>query len=427
MKLALIGINFKSTPLAVRERLSFTLERLPAELARLGACLPGVERVLISTCNRTELYVAGPGVPADLPTLARAFWPEAPTGAEAPAWYHERDRDAVLHLMRVASSLDSMVVGETEILAQVKQAYLTASQHGAAGPTLHALFQAALRVAKRVHADTGISRGRVSVSSIAVEFAERVFEDLRAKTVLIVGAGEVAEQALKSLVERGVGEVLVMNRSPERAQALAAAHGGQAVALDLLGEHLARADVTIASTSAPEPLVRHAAVAVAARLRRGRPMLLVDLSVPRNIEPAVASVDNVYLYHLDDLQRVAAENLAARHESVLHAQRLVQEGVLELATTFQPPDLGALLREVDEHAARIRDEALGRCFARPSVSGLPDAAREEITRAVDGALRKLLAAPREAIKEASRNGRWEDYARTVRDLFHFRDGGRGQS
>ncbi len=419
MKLAVLGIHFKTTPLAVRERLAWAPDRLPAMLARLAQALPDTERVLLSTCNRTELYVAGAGLPEGDGLLREALWPGP--RPEEPAWYTHRDLAAAQHLMTVAASLDSMVVGETEILGQVKQAYLCAADAGAVGATLHAVFQAALRVAKRVHAETDICRGRVSVSAIAVDLAERVFEELRDKSVLIIGAGDVAEQALRHLTERGARDVRVWNRSAERAAALAAAHGGVPVAGEPLTAALARADVAIVSTRSPEPLVRAADIARLAPARRGRPMLLIDLGVPRNVDPDAGAVDNVYLYHLDDLQRVAAENLAARQDSVARAQRLVREGALELAATFQPADLGALLRRFDEYAGAIRDDATRRCLARPALATLSEAGRQEVARAVDGALRKLLAAPREALKSAARNGRWDDYARVTRDLFRFAD------
>jgi glutamyl-tRNA reductase len=421
MKLALIGVNFKTAPVAVRERLAASAAQLPARLDALGERLPGSERVLLSTCNRTEFYLAGACVPDDLQALVGALDPAGETGVPLDAWYHLRGGEAVAHLMEVASSLDSMVVGETEVLGQVKQAYLAAGSHGAVGPTLHAVFQGALRVAKRVHTETDLCRGRVSVSSIAVDFAERVFEDLRAKTVLIVGAGDVAEQALRSLVERGAPEVLVFNRSPERAAALAAAHGGRAIPFELLADYLERADVIMSSTGAQQPILMEADVARASRARRGRPMLLIDLSMPRNIDPAASKIDNVYLYHLDDLQRVAEENLAVRRESMDKARQLVREGVQELAASCRPAVLGSLLRQFDEHANAIRDQAVRRCLARPHMAELPPAVRDEITNAVDGVLRKMLAAPRESMKAASHNGGWDEYARVVRDLFRFPD------
>ncbi len=422
MKLAMLGINFKTAPVAVRERLAFSAQQVPAILARLGELLPGVERVLLCTCNRTELYVGSRVALPDGEALRRALLEdcgEVDQAALADAFYSKHDATAAEHLFAVAASLDSMVVGETEVLGQVKQAYAMATDLGAVGPALHPVFQSALRVAKQVHAETGISRGRVSVSSLAVEFTERIFDDLAAKTVMIVGAGETAELALRSLVERGVRDVLIFNRSPERAATLAAPHAGKAIPFELLMDYLARADLVLASTSSPHPLIWAADVRRAVVERRGKPMLLIDLSVPRNIDPAVAGLENVYLYHIDDLQKVAAENLANRGDGVARAWELVREGAHALAAVTETGDLRTLLKAFDEQSTRMREEAVRLCLARPGLSGLPEAGREEVAAMADKLVRKMLAQPRESLKAAARNGRWDEYARVARDLFRL--------
>ncbi|MCE9616663.1 MAG: glutamyl-tRNA reductase [Lentisphaerae bacterium] len=422
MNLAMLGINFRSAPVEVRERLSFATPQIPALLARFGERIPDLERVLICTCNRTELYVGGAGPLPSEEALIRVLLEgqgEVDAAALAAAIYSKRASAAAEHLLAVAASLDSMVVGETEVLGQVKQAYATASEMGAVGSVLHPVFQTAFRVAKHVHAETSISQGRVSVSSLAVEFTERVFDNLPAKTVMIVGAGETAELALRSLVDRGVRDVIVFNRSPERAQNLAAQYAGKAVPFDLMTDYLARADLVIASTSSPYPLIWAADIKRGMAERRGRPMLLIDLSVPRNIDPLVTEVENVYLYHLDDLQKVAAENLAGRGESVAQAWKLVHEGLRELAASFETGDLRSLFKDFDQSTNEMREEAVRRCLARPALAALPEAGRAEIAEMADKLMRKLLAGPREALKTAARNGRWEEYERVTRDLFRL--------
>ncbi|MDA0578177.1 MAG: glutamyl-tRNA reductase [Verrucomicrobia bacterium] len=429
MKLALLGINFKTAPLVVRERLSFTATRIPNLLAAIGKRLPGCECVLLSTCNRTELYVGGSETPSDevLMQALLAGVQDLTPATLSPVAYSKRDAAVAEHLCAVAASLDSMVVGETEILGQVKQAYALATDQGTVGPVLHPLFQAALRVAKQVHAETDISRGRVSVSSLAVEFTERIFDDLASKTVMIVGAGETAELALRSLVERGVRDVLVLNRSPERAVDLAAPYAGRAIPFELLADYLLRADLVIASTSAPQPLVLASDTRRAMADRRGRPMLLIDLSMPRNIEPEVASIENVYLYHMDDLQRVAAENLASRGDSVARAWEIVRANAANLMPAPETVNLRRLLQAFDVQATEMRDEAVRRCLARPAVAGLPDEAKSEVAEMADKLVRKMLAQPREALKVAANNGHWDEFARVARALFHLDRGKKGPS
>lgn len=301
---------------------------VPALLNRMAAGFPETEWALISTCNRTELYAAGVDVTLHKDRLVEALLPDATREQVtelAPLFYVKRDVEAAKHLFAVASSLDAMVVGETEILGQVKQAWALAEEAGTAGNALSALFQNAFRTAKRVHTETDICRGRVSVSSLAVEFAETVFHDLKRKTAMIVGAGETAEQALKNLVDRGIEDVLVLNRSHHHGEALARRCGGQAHRFELLDNYLSQADIVISSTSAPHLVIGTDAVNRAMALRQGRPLLLIDIAVPRDIDPRAAGIANVHVCTIDDLQRVAAENLSKRHAAVEQAWRVVED------------------------------------------------------------------------------------------------------
>ncbi len=422
MTTAVIGISFRTAPIELREQAAFSAADVPAALQRIRAAFPVAELVLLSTCNRTELYTSGIELDTHKDKLVGLMLKQS-SGIQIadaqPHFYVKRDLESVEHLFAVASSLDAMVVGETEILGQVKQALLLAEEAQTTGKVLQPLFQRAFKTAKRVHSETDICRGRVSVSSLAVEFSEKVFENLSAKTVMIVGAGETAELALKSLIDRGARDVMVLNRSVERGQTLAARYGGQAIQFDLLDDYLPRADIVISSTSAPHLVIHAAAVQKAIAIRRGRPMLLVDIAVPRDIDPAASQIKDVYLYHIDDLQRIAESNLTKRHSAVDQAWKIVREGTAEAATFFEAPELRLLLRKFDEHGREICETALQRALAKEKLAALPEPCREEIIVLAQKIVNKMLAQPREAVKRAARNGEWEAYARVVNDLFGF--------
>jgi glutamyl-tRNA reductase len=422
MNVAVIGISYHTAPVEVRERASIRPSEVPAILQRIRAQFPGAELVLVSTCNRTELYTAGIDMNADKHRLFQILL----KGDEhfradelEKHFYVKSDLDAAEHMLAVASSLDAMVVGESEILGQVKQALGIADEAGMTGKVLQSLFQRAFKTAKRVHSETDICRGRVSVSSLAVEFAEKVFDDLSTKTVMIVGAGETAELALKSLMDRGARDVLVLNRSHGRGQDLAERCGGRAIQFDLLEDYLARADIVISSTSAPHLVIHAAAVQRAIDIRRGKPMLMVDIAVPRDIDPAAAHIKNVYVYSIDDLQLIAAENIAKRREAVEQAWIIVRQGLAEISEHFEGGSLREVLRKFDEHGREICEAALKRSLAKERLAGLPEPSREEIREMAGKIVAKLLAEPREALKRAAKNGELDRYVRVVNDLFGF--------
>lgn len=422
MTVAVLGISFHTAPLELREQASVRAGEVPATLRRIRSEFPQAELVLVSTCNRTELYTAGIDVDTHKYALvANLLKDEAkPRAAElGQHFYVKQDLQAAEHLFAVASSLDAMVVGETEILGQVKNALVLAEEAKTTGKVLHPLFQNAFKTAKRVHTETDICRGRVSVSSLAVEFAEKVFEDLSSKTVMLVGAGEMAELALKSLIDRGARDVLVINRSQERGQNLAVKCGGRSYPFELLDDYLARADIVISSTAAPHIVIKADSVRRAIESRRGRPMLLIDIAVPRDIDPAAGEIKDVYVYSIDDLQRIAAENLAKRQEAVSQAWSLVRQGTSDVTMMFEGSGLRLMLRKVDELGREIVDNQLQRALAKEKLAGLPEPSREEIRILAQKIVNKMLAEPREALKRAARNGEWEQYSRVVNDLFGF--------
>jgi len=422
VKPGVIGISYHTAPVEVRERASVRPKEVPATLQRIRDQFPGSELVLVSTCNRTELYTAGIDVDSDKYRLFELLLKGDQTFRADELekhFYVKSGLEAVEHMLSVASSLDAMVVGESEILGQVKQAVGIADEAGMTGKVLTSLFQRAFKTAKRVHSETDICRGRVSVASLAVEFAEKVFDDLSTKTVMIVGAGETAELALKSLMDRGARDVLVLNRSHGRGQDLAARCGGRAIQFDLLEDFLARADIVISSTSAPHLVIHAAAVQRAIETRRGKPMLMVDIAVPRDIDPAAAHIKNVYVYSIDDLQLIAAENIAKRREGVEQAWVIVRQGLAEIAEHLESGGLREVLRKFDEHGREVCEAQLKRALAKERLAGLPEPSQEDIRELARKIVAKMLAEPREALKRAAKKGELDDYVRVVNDLFGF--------
>lgn len=330
MHLSVVGLNHKSCPVQTRERLFISHDRLPLALDRFRARHPERECVIISTCNRTEIYAVSRDVPADFDRMMGAFLGEfqgISPGEFSESLYRFEMEECVEHLFRVASSLDSMVVGETQITAQVKEAYLCALKGGFAGRTLNALFQRALAVAKKVRTLTRIGEGRVSVSSVAVDFAEKVFGRLSGKAVLVVGAGEMAELTLKHLIARGVARAVVANRTYEKAVQLAGECGGNAVPFDRLCDALSEADIVVCSTAAAEPVIGKPEVQKSLRSRQHRPICFIDIGVPRNVAPDIASLKNVHLHNIDHLESAVASNIEERRKEVAKSLEIIQSEV----------------------------------------------------------------------------------------------------
>lgn len=431
MDIAVLGTSVHTAPVSVRERVAFRAEDIPGVLARARQAVAGSELFLLATCNRTEWYVAGPAAGWRQPRLLAALLARADLAArDGQRWFYlHRGRIAVEHLVQVAAGLDSMVLGETEVFAQIKRAYSLARQSGTVGPVLEPLLQQAFGLAKRVRAETAISVGRVSVASVAVDLAEQVFGDLTARRVLVVGAGENSREVMRHLVKRGIREVRVTNRSPNRAEALAAAHGATPVPYETLAACLSQIDILISSTAAPAPVLRAAVVRRAVARRHGRPLLLIDLAVPRDIDPDAGDLPNVHLYNIDDLGRLAAVNLARRQAAADQARALIHAEVAAWDATPRSGELAGLMRALDELADRIAKAELARVFRKAGVApdeALCRACRARIRQMLQRALNKMLAGPRKALHEAAHNGAWAQYAATVRHLFDLgKDDGHG--
>ena len=343
--IVVIGLSHRSSPVAVRERFAFVEADIPAVLGKLREQRIVEEAVILSTCNRVEIYAAAAQKPAAALAELRQFLvahhqhPEPPEGI-----YGLAEPQSVEHLFRVACGLDSMVLGETEILGQLKRAYEISLEHRHTGSRLNKAFQRAFHVAKHVRTETAIQRGSVSVASVAVELAERIFASLEQRHVMVIGAGDTSEKTARALLSRGVRHVVVANRSYENAAALAADLGGRATRFEDWAGEFEKIDIAISSTAAPQPILTRSKLEALMRLRKNRPLLLIDIAVPRDIDPEVNLMDNVYLYNIDDLQGIADESLRRRREEIARCERIIAEKVRGLLGSTTGPDGSPIIR-----------------------------------------------------------------------------------
>ncbi|MBX3434696.1 MAG: glutamyl-tRNA reductase [Pirellulales bacterium] len=421
----MIGCTHRASGLEIRERLAFNASQAGEALDRWQEELPDTELVLVSTCNRVELYAA---------TTEKRAAEASDQLARALLGYHGltaasvngqlvslANREVVDHLFRVAASLDSMVVGEPQILAQVKDAYQTAHELGTAGPVLHDLFQSALHAARRVHNETGLHRHRVSIPSVAIaDFASRVFEQFDDKRVLVLGAGDMAEETLRYLRDAGARRIHVVNRNPERGRLLAEAWDGEYHEWPDRWEQLIAADLAIGATSAKEPIVSAEDFArYVARGRQQRPLFMLDLAVPRNFAPEVGDALAVYLYSLDDLQAACEQNRQARAQELPAAEKIVRlEANRYLAAAHHrvaAPVISGLRRGMEGP----KQAELKRLFGK--LPQLDEAQRTEIEQFADRLVNKLLHPPLESLRDASQEGPPLGLLEALRRLFRIED------
>jgi glutamyl-tRNA reductase len=420
MSIAIFGVNHRTAPLEVRERFAHAARDVPGALERvLAAGAHG--GVLLSTCNRTEFYL---NEPAD--TVPEAVWAilaeRLGDGRGAREYgYAHRDRDAVRHLYRVSSGLDSMLLGESQIQGQVREAWEISK--GQAGPVLHRLFQSALLVGARVRSETGLGTGAASAPSAAVALAGKIFNRLAGRSALILGAGDMAELAATCLASEGVRVTLVANRSYERAQAIAEALAARALSLDEAWEHFGEADIVITSTAAPHAVVTWERVASTIARRGDRPLCILDLAVPRDVEPAVGQLENVFLYDIDDLQAVAAQAAAERRSEIPAAERIVTEEVERFWAWYGGLAVVPVLKEVRDRLERVRAAELQRVLRRLAHLSAED--REQIEHLTHALLNKFLHQPTVALKEAAQSGRGYGLLESLKKLFDLErpDGG----
>jgi glutamyl-tRNA reductase len=410
MILLAIGCSYKTTPIEVRERLAFKeeqLERAHTELCAGFQC----EAVILSTCNRVELYVGGvlDGTESsrelDAEAIAEFFaeFHNLPPAAVRPHLYVHHQTEAVRHLFRVAGSLDSMIVGEGQIAGQIKQAYERAVRHDSVGPLLHALFRHARQVARRVRNETGIARGHVSVSSAAVDYVRQVFDHFGDKTVLVIGAGKMGELTLKHLRQLQPRRIWVTNRSPEKAASVAKGCGGEARPWEALDDLLAGADIVLSTTGAPEPIVTRPRYERIAAQRSGGPLVILDIAVPRDFDPRIHDGDRTCLFNIDDLKRIREATLADRLKHVEPAEAIVHHEtktfLKDWARRRSGPVIARLTQDSDAKRREVVRELLGKLNGR-----LTDADRRQIEGAFRLFQNRLLHGPITALADESPSG-----------------------
>jgi glutamyl-tRNA reductase len=417
-----LGISHKTAPVEVRERVALGERDAERLLRELTAHDEIEEAVAISTCNRTEVYLVTPDpVQAEADVLARLATRAGIRPTElAHVVYTPRNCDAARQLYRVASGLESMIVGEAEVQGQVRRAYDLALAAGTTGPMTNRLFRAALEAGKRVRAQTEIGSRRVSVSTVAVELARDTVGDLAERSVIVIGAGETSERTAQALADQGVTTIFIANRNADRARALADRFGGTVGSLDQLPERLLEADIVVASTSSPHSLIGAEEIELVMRARGRRPLVLIDIAVPRDIEPECADVEGVALYDIDDLQAVVARNLEVRASERAGAEAVVEEEIQRFARWMAQLDVVPTITALREHGAGIVDQVLAENSGRWESASARDLARiEAVARSV---MQRLLHEPTVRLKgsdgEASGHGRQQ----LLRELFGLEEG-----
>jgi glutamyl-tRNA reductase len=396
MAFNILGLNHKTAPVALREKVAFSEDRLVAALRALRQERGVAEVVILSTCNRTEVYWAGSASGAEL-----SQWLERhhDHGLDlAASMYVHQEKHAVEHAFNVASGLDSMVLGEAQILGQLKNAYRIAQETGSTGPHLNKLFQAAFSAAKRVRSETQIGANAVSLASATVSLARRMYSDFSAHTALMIGAGEMIALAARHFAAAGVKRIVIANRTLINAQTLAAEISGYAVDLSHLDKELAEADIVVSCTASPAPLITKTAAAAAVRTRRHRPIFMVDLAVPRDVDPAVADLEDVYLFSIDDLQQLVDENRQQREVAAGDAKVVVSEEVARFLQDARAKEAGPAIRALRQQADAIRRQTLEQAQRMVSAGKSTDEAMEFLANTLTN---RLLHAPTQALRQAA--------------------------
>ncbi|MGF1687137.1 glutamyl-tRNA reductase [Photobacterium japonica] len=407
MTLLALGINHKTASVDLRERVAFSPEKMEQALTELAAHPEINSGVIVSTCNRTELYCdiaqSGPGIMIDWLTQFHNI----STEALMPSLYFHEEQAAVRHLMRVSCGLDSLVLGEPQILGQVKQSYSDARERDIAHGMLEKLFHKTFTVAKRVRTETDIGGNAVSVAFAACTLAKQIFESLSEATVLLVGAGETIELVSRHLVEQGCNRLIVANRTKERAENLAREFGAEVISLPEIPEHLHRADIVISSTASPLPIIGKGMVEKAIKARRYQPMLLVDIAVPRDIEPEVGEIRDAYLYSVDDLHSIVEKNREQRKVAAIQAEAIVSEESAAFMSWVRSLEAVDSIREYRCQADAIKSEMLARSLQALANGGDPEKVLIELSNKLTN---KLIHAPTRAMQQAAHNGEPEKLA-----------------
>ncbi len=405
-RLLLIGLNHTTAPLEVREKLAFDAKQCRHAVAAFRAKFEECEAVLLSTCNRVELYIgrAAHGHPT-VEEMAAFLAEFHGIGAELfrEHLYHKKDREVVEHLFTVGSSLDSMVLGETQILGQVRDAYELSRELECVGTMLNPLFQRAIAVGKQVMHETALGEGRLSVASVAVDYAKQIFETFGDKTVLCIGAGKMATLSLQGLVSLGPGRLLVCNRDPAKADALAKKFGGEPVPYEKLEDHLAAADIVVSSTGSAHPIITRQQFARVIRRRRYRTVFLIDIAVPRDVEASVGDIEHVYLRNLDDLQQVVQATQAQRRDTIDAARLIVTNQVAEFVAWHRAREMGPVIDRLYRRYHRMAQDELARTRGKLSdaMNEQDEAHLEDMVRRV---VNKLLHNPVQVLRKGENAG-----------------------
>jgi glutamyl-tRNA reductase len=418
MNFLLIGVNHKSAPVEVRERFAIAESRLP-EATKSLAEFPGIdEGMILSTCNRVELVACSKNGSADLRGFFSRFF-DVDASKCSDFLYEYREQDAVRHLFRVASSLDSMVVGEPQILGQVKEAYAVARGVGAVHSHLDALVTRSFAVAKRVRSETAVGSSAVSVASVAVELAKKIFGSLQGKTVYLVGAGKMSELAARHLLAHGAAKILVANRTYDRAAALAEKFDDQAIPFEKLYDTADRADIVITSTGAPHALFRREHGEAFLARRKNRPMFFIDIAVPRDVDAQMNKLDGIFVYDIDDLQSAVNAHISDRSKEAQRAEAIIESEVERFQSRLRTLDVVPTIVSLQEQLETIRQAEIDRVRGRlGSLSPDQELAVEAMTR---GIINKIMHAPIRTLKTAARDPESTTIIDLIRRLFNLSD------
>lgn len=419
MELLVVGLNHNTAPIEIRECLAFSEDKMEDALSKVHA-LPSVkENMIVSTCNRVEVYASTRETEKavhDLRDFFSQYHGISLKDFEKSLYTHVGE-EAVRHIFRVASSLDSMVLGEPQILGQIKEAYDLAQQANTSGLILHRLLHRAFHVAKKVRTETKIAISAVSVSSVAVELAEKIFGTLEKKTVLLIGAGEMCELAARHLVSGGIEKILVTNRTYERAVSLAQEFRGEAIPFEEMGLGLKKTDIVISATNSPQYLIGHDQITKVIRDRKQRPIFFIDIADPRDIEPKVGDIENVYLYNIDDLQKVANDNIKDREKEAQKAETIVQDEVVKFVNWYRSLEVTPTIIALREKFEAIRNRELGKILSLyPNLTEKEKQSLEAMTSAI---INKILHGPLTLLKQTDEETMADLYLHTLRTLFQL--------
>lgn len=417
MNIIIVGLSHKTAPVEIREKLSFPSETIGEPLKKLCANYGINEGVIVSTCNRVEVFAVTPDIEKGLWQVKRFLseYHNIPLDALDEHLYTFAGEDAVRHLFRVAAGLDSMVLGEPQILGQMKDAYGYAIQHKTAGIIINKLFHKAFSVAKRIRTETRIGSSAVSISYAAVELAKKIFGAIENKTAMLVGAGEMAELAARHLLNNGVKEIMIANRSYERAVEMARSFNGAPIMFREFAHYLKKVDVVIVSTAAPKFIIHPEQIEEVIKERKNKPMFFIDISVPRNIDPLINKIDNVYLYDIDDLQGVVAANIKERQNEVQDAENIIKEEIEKFYRWIKSldvvPTIISLRKKFDEIKNEELNEALG------ALKNLSEDEKKTIEKMADAIAKKILHDPVTHLKKESNKVEGDFYIEAARKLF----------